>query len=112
MVALQQFSRNAILHRTYEGSNSPVRVYWYNDRIEIISPGGPFGEVTPENFGAPGITDYRNPNLAEAMRVLGFVQKFGAGIMTARRSLNQNGNPLPEFVVTQHHVLVTVRPAA
>ena len=110
-VALQQLTRNAILHRRYEGTNAPVRVYWYDDRIEIISPGGPYGEVTPENFGTPGLTDYRNPNLAEAMRVLGYVQKFGGGIVAARNALKRNGNPPLEFRVDQNHVVATVRPA-
>lgn len=110
LVALQQLVRNAILHRTYEGTNAPVRVYWYDDRIEILSPGGPYGEVTPENFGTPGLADYRNPNLAEAMRVLGYVQKFGAGIATARSALMRNGNPQPEFRVDQGYVLAVVRP--
>lgn len=109
--ALQQLTRNAVLHRTYEGTNAPVRVYWYDDRIEIMSPGGPFGAVTPENFGTPGLTDYRNPNLAEALRVLGYIQRFGAGIVTARGALARNGNPPIEFSVDQAHVLVTVRPA-
>jgi ATP-dependent DNA helicase RecG len=110
LVALQQLARNAILHRTYEGTNAPVHVYWYDDRIEILSPGGPYGEVTPENFGTPGLTDYRNPNLAEAMRVLGYVQKFGGGIVAARGALQRNGNPPPEFRVDQGYVLAIVRP--
>ncbi|MEW5723446.1 MAG: RNA-binding domain-containing protein, partial [Thermodesulfobacteriota bacterium] len=59
-VALQQLIRNAVMHRTYQDTNAPVRVYWYDDRIEIINPGGPFGAVTQQNFGQPGITDYRN----------------------------------------------------
>lgn len=112
LVALQQLVRNAILHRTYEGSNAPVRVNWYDDRIEIISPGGPYGVVTPENFGAPGVTDYRNPNLAEAMRVLGYVQRFGGGIVAARNALQRNGNPPLEFSVDQGHVRVILRPVA
>jgi ATP-dependent DNA helicase RecG len=41
MVALQQLTRNAILHRTYEGTAAPVRVSWFSERIEILSPGGP-----------------------------------------------------------------------
>ena len=107
--ALQQLIRNAVMHRTYEHTNAPVRVYWFDDRIEIISPGGPFGAVTQENFGQPGITDYRNPNLADAMRVMGFVQKFGIGIQTARAELRKNGNPEPEFRVEPTIVLATVR---
>lgn len=82
---LRQLVRNAYLHRSYEATHAPVRVYWFDDRIEIHNPGGPFGSVTVENFGQPGVTDYRNPNLAEALRALGFVQRFGAGIAIARK---------------------------
>ncbi|MBY4597993.1 putative DNA binding domain-containing protein [bacterium BD-1] len=85
--ALRQLVRNAYMHRSYEATNTPIRVYWFDDRIEIHNPGGPFGSVTQENFGQPGITDYRNPNLAEALRALGYVQRFGAGIAIARRAL-------------------------
>jgi len=107
--ALQQLCRNAVLHRTYEGTTAPVRVYWFSDRIEIHSPGGPFGQVTKENFGHPGITDYRNPHLAEAMKVLGYVQRFGVGIQIARQELDKNGNPSPQFQVESTNILVTVR---
>jgi ATP-dependent DNA helicase RecG len=107
--ALQQITRNAVMHRTYEGTNSPSHVYWFNDRIEIHSPGGAFGIVTPENFGRPGTTDYRNPNLAEAMKVLGFVQRFGVGIIVAQKALKDNGNPSAEFRVDAGAVMVTLR---
>lgn len=109
MAALQQLARNAILHRNYEGTNAPVRLYWFDDRIEIHNPGGPFGQVTKANFGSPGITDYRNPDVAEAMKVLGYIQKFGVGIQTARRELEANGNPPPEFTTADTNLLVTVR---
>jgi len=108
LVALQQLVRNAIMHRTYESTHAPVRVHWFNDRIEIINPGGAYGQVNRENFGSPGITDYRNPHLAEALKVLGYVQRFGVGIATARRLLAENGNPPPAFEVNDTHVLVTV----
>lgn len=107
--AIDQIVYNAVLHRTYEGTNSPVRVYWFDDRIEISSPGGPYGSVTPENFGRPGITDYRNPNLASVMKTLGFIQAFGRGIATARKVMAQNGNPEPTFEVDLHNVLFTLR---
>ncbi|WP_442866881.1 ATP-binding protein [Acidovorax sp. NCPPB 4044] len=100
------------MHRTYEATHAPVRVTWFNDRIEIVSPGGPYGIVNAGNFGQPGITDYRNPHLAEALKVLGYVQRFGVGITTARRLLADNGNPPPEFEVSATHVLVTVRRSA
>jgi ATP-dependent DNA helicase RecG len=108
-IALQQLIRNAVMHRTYEGTNAPVRVNWFDDRIEIINPGGPFGVVTRENFGRPGITDYRNPNLADAMKVMGFVQRFGVGIQIARAEMSKNGNPDIEFQIEPMTVLATVR---
>jgi len=111
VAALQQLARNAVLHRSYEGTSSPVRMTWYDDRVEIYSPGGPYGVVTVENFGQPGVTDYRNPVLAEAMGGLGYVQKFGAGLPIARRALVDNGNPLPEFTPDPSFVGVIVREA-
>ena len=109
MQALQQIVRNAVMHRSYESTNAPTRIYWFQDRIEIHSPGGPFGQVTPENFGTPGLTDYRNPNLAEALKVFGYVQRFGVGLDTVQRLLRDSGHPPPEFIVNQNHVAVVIR---
>ncbi len=112
IIALQQLARNAIMHRDYELSNSPVRITWFSDRIEIQNPGGPYGQVTQQNFGEPGITDYRNPNISSAMKNLGFVQRFGIGIEMARKALDENGNPEPEFQVQDAHICVIVRRAS
>lgn len=105
LAAIHQILYNAVLHRTYESTNAPVRVYWYNDRIEIHSPGGPYGNVTPENFGQPGITDYRNPDIGDVLKTFGYIQAFGRGIATARRELQKNGNPELQFEVNQSAVL-------
>ena len=40
---------------------------------------------------------------------MGFMQRFGIGIETARRALAKNGNPPPEFDIQNAFVLVTVR---
>ncbi|GAC1390582.1 MAG: ATP-binding protein [Ktedonobacteraceae bacterium] len=109
IVALQQLARNTILHRSYDGTNAPVRISWFSDRVEIQNPGGPFGQVNRTNFGTPGITDYRNPHIAEAMKNLGYIQRFGMAISLARREMNKNGNPPPEFQVEDTYVLVTLR---
>lgn len=109
IVALQQLIRNAVMHRTYESTNSPVRVFWFSDRIEIHSPGGPFGSVTKDNFAQPGNVDYRNPNIAEAMKNLGYVQRFGLGIPLAIDELKKNGNPRLDFIVEATNILAIVR---
>lgn len=109
LVALQQIARNAILHRSYENTNAPVRLTWFTDRVEIQNPGGPFGQVTIANFGLPGVSDYRNPNLAAVLKELGYVQRFGVGIAMARRALESNGNPSLEFLVEDSRVLTVIR---
>ena len=105
--ALRQLAHNAVMHRSYEGTNTPVRVYWFADRVEIVSPGGLYGRITPDTFGT-GDTDYRNPLLAEVMHHLGFAQRFGLGVPLARKALASNGNPQPEFRFEPTLVGVTV----
>ena len=109
MAAIDQLAYNAVLHRAYEATCAPVRVYWFSDRIEIISPGGPYGCVTCENFGKPGVRDFRNPNLASAMKTLGFGRQIGRGIATARKVIEQNGNPPLELIPDRHTVRCIVR---
>jgi len=108
LVALEQLVANAIMHRTYEGTNAPVRITWFNDRVEIRSPGGPYGTVTVERFGKPGMADYRNPNLAGAMKSLGIVQRFGVGIGLAEMALADGGFPPLAWDIDSHSVCATV----
>lgn len=107
--ALRELVNNALMHRSYEATTAPVYLYWFSNRVEIQSPGGLFGRVTPESFGFD--TDYRNPVLADAMKTLGLVERFGVGIHRVRRLLAENGNPEPQFEFEDAFVTVTVRPA-
>lgn len=107
--ALQQITYNAIMHRNYENTNAPVHVRWFNDRIEVLNPGGAFGDVTAERFGEEGLTDYRNPALADAMKTLGYVQRFG--IPLAKRLLRKANHPELEFKVSNSFVRVLIKAA-
>jgi len=109
MEAMQQLLRNAVMHRNYETSNAPVQWYWFSDRIEIHNPGGLYGRATEATFGQPGSNDYRNPVIAGALHVLGFVQRFGLGVPLARKACRENGNPEPEFSFELASFGVTVR---
>lgn len=109
LLALQELARNAVIHRTYDGTNAPVRLTWFDDRVEITNPGGPFGAVSIANFGRPEATDYRNPILASAAKDLGYVQRFGSGIPRAQSALKRNGNPPARFQAEADFVHVTVR---
>lgn len=104
--AVREFLMNAVMHRSYD-STSPIRFYWFTDRIEIQSPGGLYPDATPENF--PRLNAYRNPVVAEAMKALGYVERFGRGVLAAEKALEENGNPEAEFTFEPTHFLVTIR---
>jgi len=87
--AIRELLMNSVMHRDYE-SNAPIKFYQYKDRIEIINPGGLYGNARPENF--PNVNDYRNPVIAEAMKVLGYVNRFNRGIARVKRVLEENGS--------------------
>lgn len=95
-VAIREILLNAIMHRDYQ-SNTPVKLYWFADRIEIHSPGGLYGEVTAETLERR--SSYRNPVLAEAMKALGYVNRYGYGIQRARAAMEKNGNAPIHFEV-------------
>lgn len=95
-LALRELLMNACMHRDYQ-SNMPIRLYQYEDRIEILNAGGLYGEARPENF--PSVNDYRNPIIAEALRVLKYVNMFNRGIERVKSLMNANGNPAPIFNV-------------
>ena len=106
--ALREVVRNAVMHRSYEVPR-PIQVLWCDDRVEVRSPGGPWGAVDRQNFGAPGAVDYRNPTLAEAMARRGCGRRLGMGIALARERLKEAGHPELEFDVGRHHVRATIR---
>ncbi|QOY91702.1 ATP-binding protein [Paludibaculum fermentans] len=105
-VAVRELLMNAVLHRSYEVP-SPVRFYQYSDRIEIQNPGPLYGIARPENF--PTQTSYRNPVLAEAMKTLGVVNRFGRGVVRAQAALARSGNPPAEFIFGDLHFGATIR---
>ena len=106
--AVRHVMHNALMHRSYEYTDIPVRFCWYSDRVEIQSPGGLFGVVNSANIDS-GETDYRNPLIAEIMQRLGFARKIGLGLQLAKQALAANGNPPLEFDFSPTRVKVTLR---
>jgi ATP-dependent DNA helicase RecG len=92
--ALRELLMNAVMHRAYD-QPSFIRVLHFSDRIEISSPGPLYGLANATNF--PRQTSYRNPVIAEAMKVLGFVNRFGRGVERAQRALAENGSRPAQF---------------
>lgn len=96
--ALRELILNACMHRDYQ-SNMPTRFYEYKAHIEITNPGGLYGKARPENF--PNINDYRNPIIAQALKVLGYVNMFNRGIRRVQDIMRNNGSREPIFDVSK-----------
>jgi ATP-dependent DNA helicase RecG len=103
------FFYNTLLHRNYDGNNAPVHLYIFNGHIEFLSPGGPYGVVTAENFGTPGLVSCRNKNNADVLKNIGIIQRFGLGLKLARHSMAANRNLPIEFEVDNNFVRVVLR---
>ena len=65
-------SSNSYQYENYKTQN-------YKNRQEIVNPGSLYGNARPENF--PDVNEYRNSVIAEALRVMGYVNKFNRGII-------------------------------
>lgn len=92
--AIRELMMNACMHRDLQ-SNAPIRLYEYANHIEIMNPGGLYGDARPENF--PNVNDYRNPLIASSMKTLGYVNMFNRGIGQVQIELKNNGNPPAKF---------------
>jgi ATP-dependent DNA helicase RecG len=105
--ALRELLMNAVMHRDYE-SASPIRFFWFADKIEIHNPGGLYGEARAD---FPRNNAYRNPIVAELLKNLGYVNRYGHGIARAQKELSENGNPELEFYLEPKVFGVTIRRA-
>lgn len=103
--ALREAWANAVIHRDYE-SNTPTMITILSDRIEVLSPGGLYGDLIADEF--PGPTAYRNPILAEAAKVLGYVNRFGRGVPRIRDAMERNDSPAPIFDPRPGHFFVAL----
>jgi len=93
-------------HRDYQ-ANMPTRLYQYDHHIEIMNPGGLYGQARPENF--PHVNDYRNSVVAEMMKNLNYVNMFNHGVSEVQDLLKENQSPAAEFnvnLVTAFSVIV------
>ena len=105
--ALRELMMNAVMHRDYQ-ANMPTRLYQYDHHIEIMNPGGLYGQARPENF--PHVNDYRNSVVAEMMKNLNYVNMFNHGVSEVQDLLKENQSPAAEFnvnLVTAFSVIVS-----
>ena len=52
------------------------------------------------------MTSYRNPAIAEGLKTLGLVERFGFGLTRAQQTLADNGNPPLRGVFEANHCAI------
>lgn len=99
---LEELVVNMLLHRNYFIS-APWRVFVFDDRIELVSPGALPNHLTIENV-RNGISNMRNPVLASfGTKILPY-RGLGTGILRALRE-----RPDIDFISDKDAELFTVR---
>lgn len=105
--AVREAVANALMHRDYspEGCASQVQVTMYDDRVEILSPGGLCRAMTVDRLGELGVSFPRNQALANILRTTPYAEGFaevgsvvenkGTGYFQIRASLREAHMPDP-----------------
>ena len=102
--AFREAIANALIHRAWD-VEAQIRVLMFDDKIEVISPGGLPAGITEEEYLSGKLSILRNRNLANVFYRLGFVEIFGTGI-TRIKQLYEEGLIKPEFEVTENTIKI------
>lgn len=104
--AFREAIANALIHRVWD-VDSQIRVSMFDDRIEIVSPGGLSSGITEEEYLSGKLFVLRNRNLANVFYRLGFVEVFGTGI-TRIKQLYAEGLLKPDFEVSENAIKIVL----
>ena len=104
--AFREAIANALIHRAWD-VEAQIRVLMFDDRIEVISPGGLPSGITREEYLSGKLSVLRNWNLANVFYRLGFVEIFGTGI-TRIKQLYEEGLMKPEFEVSENTIKIVL----
>lgn len=102
--AFREAIANALIHRTWD-VNAQIRVLMFDDKIQVISPGGLPSGLTENEYLLGRISLLRNPILANVFYRLNIVEIFGTGVL---RIMHEYSNSLvkPKFEVAENSISV------
>ena len=87
--ALREGIVNAVCHRDYAISGSSLRVFLFQNRLEIRSPGGLPNTMTLDSIRYRQFT--RNQMIASFLTGYGYMERRGKGILRMLKSCEQAG---------------------
>ena len=102
--AFREAIANALIHRAWD-VEARIRVMMFDDRLEVISPGGLPSGISETEYLSGRISVLRNRNLANVFYRLGFVEIFGTGI-TRIKQLYEDSVRKPDFEVTENTIKI------
>ena len=102
--ALREAVVNAIAHRDYR-STANVQVYIFQDRVEIVTPGGLPAGMREEDLGSKSVP--RNPLLFSMLYRMKLVEQIGSGIRRIRDACLEHGVAEPAIQVSPDWLTVT-----
>ena len=104
--AFREAIANALIHRAWD-VEAQIRVLMFDDRLEVISPGGLPSGISETEYLSGRISVLRNRNLANVFYRLGFVEIFGTGI-TRIKQLYETEVRKPDFEVTENTIRIVL----
>jgi ATP-dependent DNA helicase RecG len=93
--AVREALVNAICHRDYRLRGRRVEVRMYEDRLEVISPGGLPGYITLDNIVEEHFS--RNPRIVAGLFQWGYIEELGLGIDRMIEEMLEHGHSAPQF---------------
>ncbi len=102
--AFREAIANAMIHRVWD-IHSQIRISMFDDRIEVVSPGGLPGGISKEEYVSGRISVLRNPILANVFNKLNMVETFGTGILRIKETYNDSVTQ-PVFDATDNSIVV------
>jgi ATP-dependent DNA helicase RecG len=105
---LREALHNALAHRDYVVA-SQVRIFAFDDRVEITNPGALLNRMTLDSIRIGGISQRRNPAIAAILTRSGLVELAGNGVPQMIDAMEAAGLPEPEFAVEGGHFRVVLR---
>jgi ATP-dependent DNA helicase RecG len=96
---------NAVAHRDYSIAGSPIRLFFFDNHLEIRSPGRLPNSMTLESIRFYN-HESRNPLLAQFLNRLGFMEEFGTGIPNMIRLMRSHNGTEPEFAIEGEEFVV------
>ena len=105
---LREVVINALVHADYSQRGAPIRVAFFDDRIEVENPGILLPGLTLEDM-KQGVSRIRNPVLARVFRELNLIEQWGSGIRRIFEMAAEQKLPAPEIIEIGMRVRFIVR---